>query len=410
MVYEKKIIKCDSIEEYADILRSFIGKYYVNEWGGYFGGPNYPQPCVCMNTRITRDTIKRLADGMGDTNPLFRDPEYAKKTKYGGIIAPPYWTFSITYGVYPEFATPDYSSLYVGDRLTWYQPAAPGDKIDYKSAWPTSVEIKQTRTGGQTVFCDGVHLFQRHQGGIPLVRHEYTTCYIPIKTANYSKMESGREKKEYTQEYIDSIIAAQDSEKPWGSTPHWFEDVSVGETLDPIVRGPFSLSENNIWIYAAGQYFFSSDRLHRMVHEQSGWGFYQPEMNIWFNLHENSFDDWGGVREHSGSYVPGGFGSQRASWVMLMLNNFASDEGFLWKLNLQHRRKGGFHNVFWTTGVITDKHVENGRCWVDIDVKIEDQTGALLLKGDAKVILPSREFGPITYPSPERAFDKFFTK
>ena len=410
MVYEKKVIKCDTIDEYADILRTFIGKYYVNEWGGYFAGPNYPQPCVCMNTRITNDTIKRLVDAIGDTNPLYRDPEYAKKTRYGGIIAPPCWTFSITYGVYPEFATPDYSSLYVGDRLTWYLPASPGDKIDYKSAWPTNVEVKQTRTGGQTVFCDGVHEFQRHQGGIPLVRHEYTTCYIPINTSNYSKIQSGAEKREYTQEYMESVFAAQDAEKPWGSTPHYFEDVSIGETLAPVVRGPFSVSESNIWTNAAGQYFFSSDRLHRMVHEQSGWGFYQPEMNVWFNLHENSFDDWGGVREHSGSYVPGGFGSQRAAWVMLMLNNFASDEGFLWKLNLQHRRKGGFHNVFWSSGVVTEKHVENGRCWVDIDVRIEDQTGAMLLKGDAKVILPSREFGPITYPSPDRAFDKFFVK
>lgn len=407
--YEKKIIKCDTIEEYAEILKSFIGKSYLNEWGAYFAGPNYPQPCVCFNTRITRDSIKRQVDALGNTNPLFRDPEYAKKTKYGCVIAPPCWTFSITYGVYPEFATPDYSSLYVGDEIEWFLPASPGDHIDYKSTWPTEVKLKETRTGGKTVFCKGVHLFQRHQGGIPLVRHEYTTCYIPMKTSNYSKMEQGGI-KEYTEEYIESVYHAQDNEKIWGATPHYWEDVVVGETLSPVVRGPYSVTESHAWTASASQYFFSSDRLHRMVHDQSGWGFYHPKMKIWLNLHENSYDDWGDTRRETGSYVPGGFGSQRCSLAISMLSNFASDEGWLWKLNIRHVRKGGFQNVFWTRGVVTAKHHENGRFWVDIDVSIEDQTGAKLLTGDAKVILPSRECGPITYPSPQRAFDNFFAK
>jgi acyl dehydratase len=38
--------------------------------------------------------IRHFADGLGDTNPLWTDEEYAKRTKWGGIIAPPCFLYS----------------------------------------------------------------------------------------------------------------------------------------------------------------------------------------------------------------------------------------------------------------------------------------------------------------------------
>jgi len=38
---------------------------------------------------VEKGAIRRFADAVGDPNPLFRDEEYARKTRYGGIIAPP---------------------------------------------------------------------------------------------------------------------------------------------------------------------------------------------------------------------------------------------------------------------------------------------------------------------------------
>ena len=36
--------------------------------------------------------IQRYAQAIGDPNPLFNDPDYAKKTKYGRLLAPPGFT------------------------------------------------------------------------------------------------------------------------------------------------------------------------------------------------------------------------------------------------------------------------------------------------------------------------------
>ena len=45
-------------------------------------------PSIYFNSEATKDTITHFANGLGDTNPLFRDEAYAQKTRYGKIIAP----------------------------------------------------------------------------------------------------------------------------------------------------------------------------------------------------------------------------------------------------------------------------------------------------------------------------------
>ena len=38
---------------------------------------------------VEKEPIRRFADSVGEENPLYYDEEYAKKSKYGSIIAPP---------------------------------------------------------------------------------------------------------------------------------------------------------------------------------------------------------------------------------------------------------------------------------------------------------------------------------
>ena len=38
---------------------------------------------------VEKGAIKRFADAVGETNPLYWDEEYAAKSRYGSIIAPP---------------------------------------------------------------------------------------------------------------------------------------------------------------------------------------------------------------------------------------------------------------------------------------------------------------------------------
>jgi acyl dehydratase len=51
------------------------------------------------NEEATRIAIRKFADGIGDSNPLWNDEEYAQKTRYGSIVAPPSWIYSVFSGL-----------------------------------------------------------------------------------------------------------------------------------------------------------------------------------------------------------------------------------------------------------------------------------------------------------------------
>lgn len=48
-----------------------------------------------FNEEATYATIRRFADGIGDPNPLWRNRQYAEKSRYARTVAPPSWVFSV---------------------------------------------------------------------------------------------------------------------------------------------------------------------------------------------------------------------------------------------------------------------------------------------------------------------------
>ena len=80
---------------------------------------------------IEKGMIRRFAQAIGDLNPLWQDEEYARKTKYGGIIAPP--TFMATLGLEQIqqllASAPSETSLHGSTELECYQPVRAGDVV-----------------------------------------------------------------------------------------------------------------------------------------------------------------------------------------------------------------------------------------------------------------------------------------
>ena len=55
-----------------------------------------------------------------------------------------------------------------------------------------------------------------------------------------------------------------------------------------------------------------------------------------------------------------------------------------------------------------DKGVDEAmRSWVKIKLETTDQTGDVILAGDATVLLPSKERGGVIYPAPDYFMGKF---
>ena len=51
------------------------------------------------NTTVTADAIRHFCHGIGDDNPLWLDPGYASKSRYGRLAAPPTFLISVLYPI-----------------------------------------------------------------------------------------------------------------------------------------------------------------------------------------------------------------------------------------------------------------------------------------------------------------------
>ena len=86
------------------------------------------EAAVC---EIEKGTLRRFAQALGDPNPLWQDEEYAVKTRYGGIIAPPTLALTLGFSRIQQMLTldPSLTVLHGSTELEPYQPIRPGDVV-----------------------------------------------------------------------------------------------------------------------------------------------------------------------------------------------------------------------------------------------------------------------------------------
>jgi acyl dehydratase len=99
----------------------------------------------------TRDNIRHYAHGIGDDNPLWCDPDYAAKTRYGGIIALPSFLFATSRIVSGYVGgLPGVHAMWSGADWTWYKPVRRNDEIRAEAHLKDLIE-HQTRFAGRAV-------------------------------------------------------------------------------------------------------------------------------------------------------------------------------------------------------------------------------------------------------------------
>ena len=99
----------------------------------------------------TRDKIRHYAHGIGDDNPLWCDPDYASKARYGGIIALPSFLFACDRIVSGYVGgLPGVHAMWAGADWTWHKPVHRNDEIK-TDAWLKDLILHDTRFSGRAV-------------------------------------------------------------------------------------------------------------------------------------------------------------------------------------------------------------------------------------------------------------------
>ncbi len=155
-----------------------------------------------------------------------------------------------------------------------------------------------------------------------------------------------------------------------GAAPHLrrvFEDIAVGEEVDPLFKGPLTTAHLMRWSAA---------------------------MENWHKIHYDLPFATGHDK------LPGLLvnGSLKQQFLAQALKDWAGREGWLWKLRFQFRAMNLVGEKLSIWAKVTALHKAEDYGLVDLDLGIRNEAGIESTPGTATVALPFREGPAVPYP------------
>jgi acyl dehydratase len=335
------------------------------------------------------DSIIIFANGVGDLNPLYRDQEYARWTRFGGLIAHPCFPWTHHWPGRSYWGLPGVHGFGVAIDCEFYRNVRPGDRVNI---WNRVLDVKdkQSKFSGRMamqylestytnqrdeIVCRALGLTARHERKASREKGKYKD----IKTHVYTDEERAR---------IDAMVLSESDRIRGAHTRHW-EEVSVGETIDEIARGPLSMSDTMAFVIASGRGAAHGALLrHAAKH---------PKHYI-RNVKAGGGIEYTGIGHHREDFakevgVPGMYDylPQRACWFATAITNWMGDDAVIKRLRMEARMFNCQGDTTFITGTIVKKYVKDRCALVDIEMKGINQRGDLTSPGFATVMLPSRD-------------------
>ncbi len=339
----------------------------------------------------SRDNIRHWAHGIGDDNRLWCDPQYAAKTRYGRVLAPPSFIFSLnrSFSGYVG-GMAGVHAMFAGIDVTWHQPMLLGDRFTTK-VWLKDLMEHNTRFAGRSVQQIYRCEFYNHSG--ELVAEGDSWCF---RTERDTARERGTKYEElkkkgsvqYTREDLEKIFSYYEAEEVRGEEPRYIEDVKVGDKLQTIVKGPMTVTGFIAFAQGWGGLYIRANKLAwRQLRKHPGLGIPNkfgildvPERVHWE-------DDLATLVGTPAAYD---YGPERCSWMSHHLTNWMGDDGFLRHLAVKIRRHNPVGDTLYINGEVTRIFEDGVADYAEINQKAINQDGDLSVLATGTVRLPSR--------------------
>jgi len=324
------------------------------------------------------DNIILFEDGIGDYNPLRRDEEYAKKSRFGMITAPPSFLYRVKDGwmasIFGDIdrkrlSLKNVSLMYAGCDWEFFRPIMLGDKL-YGQETITDIFRKPSKALGSICFCaEETSYYNQNQDLVATNRTLMARFQNPAKG-----IEVDRENKAGVEiEGPDGLVYEAVRR---GAEPRYWEDVEEGEEIPPLKKGTYTLTE----IMYFNLCCFGSQRATRAA------------------LEESETIDLGGGGRMDASHaqrrraMPAQFdwGPQRVCWLIQMMTDWMGDDGTFKKISSSIRRPNLVGDTNTVKGKVWKKYIEGDEHLVDCDIWVENQTGEATAPARATVALPSK--------------------
>ena len=361
-------------------------------------------------TTASYDSIRNFTWGLGDDNPLYCDEDYGRRTRWGSQIAPNSMAQIIGAPMFgdpmPEVVKKATRSLFRGIHVfvsggstEWYRPVYPGDRL-FSFYGEESLDVKESEFAGRSVIQVRRDVKLNQRGEVVSV-HRILRVLTERKAARERGKYAAIEPTTYTEEDLERVDGIYESERRRGAEPRWWEDVTAGEVMPAMVKGPLTTTE--VIAFHAGGYGFVPYGLKssRLAYQN------RKRIPAFFVKNEHGVPDvaqrlhWDPAWAQAiGNPMAYDYGVMRECWFHHYVTDWAGDDAFVVR---QHdsMRKFNYHgDIQFLSGHVTGKREENGVFVVDLTMKMTNQRGIETSFADATVSLPSRDHGSAMVPGP----------
>jgi acyl dehydratase len=339
--------------------------------------------------------IIAFAHAIGDDNPLWTDPEYGPKTRYGRQVAPTPFLCVMSTGEIMQ-GMPGIQAYHSSTRWESYKPLYAGDKIhldctfidfqekksDFAPRW--FIEVYETLYYNQLdeLVAKNISGMVRVDRAGTKKKGKFTKLVVPHPWAN-------EERRKIELESLETDIRR-------GQEPRFWEDVTVGQELPTMVKGPIRMCDLIAWVSATSMFFTNSTQCtQRLLERHPGLGMLHPDSNAVELIPIVHWDKKAAVT----TGLPGAYdlGAQRSAWWHHSLTNWAGDDGWVKVNDCQYRGFVYMGDALWFKAKVVNKYVDqDGDHCVDIESHTINQRSQDVMPGMSTIALPSREKG--TWP------------
>jgi len=339
----------------------------------------------------TRDNIRHYAHGIGDDNPLWCDPGYAAKTRFGDIVALPSFLFTTSRIISGYVGgIPGVHAMWAGADWTWHKPVLRNQAISTE-AWLKDLIEHDTKFAGRAI--QQIYHVNFFNPAGDLVAEADSWCFRTDRDqarehgTKYSEVRA-RPPRVYTEKDLERVYELYAAEEIRGATPRYWEDVTVGDKLPTMAKGPMTVTGFIAYAQGWGGLYIRANKLAwRQAQHHPGLGIKNrfgipdcPERVHW----EPEFALMVGA---PGAYD---YGPERCSWLTHHLTNWMGDDGFLRRATCKIRRHNPEGDLLFIDGTVVRRFEEDGRHLIEIEQAAHNQDGELSVLGSGIVELPSR--------------------
>ena len=335
----------------------------------------------------SEESIKNVGLSADSWNPLWHDDSYAMNTRWGDIIAFPFFQERFGMSMFAPQSTPDcgiQDYIYIGDDWELFKPVRPGDTYKVWRKRPSMEDITSLDSKGplrfRCVVADVCHINQNDELVSTFKRYMQCTfhsepaekvVYMPASRYRYTMAEL---------EYINRII---NEEEIHGANIRYWEDVNVGDKLKPVEFGPSTTATNQL---PGGAPFIPA----REMVKREPWMFFQdPDTGVYHSAIEAHQSDYAAqLLGYDGAFH---FGPLARNLLARLVTNWMGDDGFIRRFKFRHMNRTHIGDTVIGRGKVVNKHVENGEHLVDLALWLESIRGYVTEPAVATVSLCSKE-------------------